>query len=135
MSCAPPSMRVGNDLPTCAEPADCNLQATAANLQPVNGTGRQSADAARHLAVARMFEVNRSSPKTRGTKGGIMAVSCEPSGGIGQGHTTVNQLDPMTRQNAALAQANSAATESLKEQAQCLAQAIGVFRHSTALRR
>jgi methyl-accepting chemotaxis protein len=46
----------------------------------------------------------------------------------------VNQLDQMTQQNAALVEQSSAAAESLKEQAQQLAQAILVFKPAGSLR-
>jgi len=40
----------------------------------------------------------------------------------------VTQLDQMTQQNAALVEQSSAAAESLREQANHLAQAVGVFK-------
>jgi methyl-accepting chemotaxis protein len=42
----------------------------------------------------------------------------------------VNQLDQMTQQNAALVEESTAAAESLKEQANRLAQVVQVFRTS-----
>jgi len=42
-------------------------------------------------------------------------------------HGAVNQLDQMTQQNAALVEESAAASESLKEQAQRLTEALRVF--------
>ncbi|MFT4242222.1 MAG: methyl-accepting chemotaxis protein [Acidovorax sp.] len=52
----------------------------------------------------------------------------EQSVGIAQVNDTVNQLDQMTQQNAALVEESSAAAASLREQAGSLAQAAGAFR-------
>ncbi|MEO5797435.1 MAG: chemotaxis protein, partial [Rhodoferax sp.] len=43
-------------------------------------------------------------------------------------NTSVSQLDQMTQQNAALVEESAAAAESLREQAQRLAEAVGVFK-------
>jgi methyl-accepting chemotaxis protein len=58
----------------------------------------------------------------------ITASTSEQSNGIGHVSGEVNQLDQMTQQNAALVEESAAATESLKEQAQRLAQAVRAFR-------
>ena len=58
----------------------------------------------------------------------ITAATSEQSGGVGQVHTAINQLDQMTQQNAALVEQSSAAAQSLQDQAQRLTQAIQVFR-------
>ena len=58
----------------------------------------------------------------------ITASTSEQSSGIGHVSGEVNQLDKMTQQNAALVEESAAATESLKEQAQKLAQAVRAFR-------
>ena len=58
----------------------------------------------------------------------ITAATGEQSGGVGQVHTAINQLDQMTQQNAALVEQSSAAAQSLQDQAQRLTQAIQVFR-------
>ena len=58
----------------------------------------------------------------------ITASTTEQSSGIGHVSGEVNQLDQMTQQNAALVEQSAAATESLKEQAQRLAQAVRAFR-------
>jgi methyl-accepting chemotaxis protein len=59
--------------------------------------------------------------------GEITAVSGQQSQGIGQVHSAVTQLDQMTQQNAALVEESAAASESLKEQAQRLTEALQVF--------
>ena len=58
----------------------------------------------------------------------ITAATSEQSGGVGQVHTAINQLDQMTQQNAALVEQSSAAAQSLQDQAQRLTQAVQVFR-------
>jgi hypothetical protein len=58
----------------------------------------------------------------------ISVAATEQSDGIGQVSATVGELDRMTQQNAALVEESAAATESLKDQAAKLAQAVGVFK-------
>ncbi|WP_277604534.1 methyl-accepting chemotaxis protein [Pelomonas sp. CA6] len=58
----------------------------------------------------------------------ISAASAEQSSGIEQIGAAVGQLDEATQQNAALVEESAAAAESLKEQAQALAQLVGEFR-------
>ncbi|MGM9424760.1 methyl-accepting chemotaxis protein [Hydrogenophaga sp. MI9] len=60
----------------------------------------------------------------------ITAATSEQSGGVGQVHTAINQLDQMTQQNAALVEESSAAAQSLQDQALRLSQAVQVFRAS-----
>jgi methyl-accepting chemotaxis protein len=60
--------------------------------------------------------------------GEITAATSEQSTGVGQINTAINHLDQMTQQNAALVEQSSAAAESLRVQAQQLAQAIQVFK-------
>jgi methyl-accepting chemotaxis protein len=62
--------------------------------------------------------------------GEITAASSEQSDGIGQVNTAVTQLDQMTQQNAALVEESAAAAESLRQQAQLLAQAVSSFKLS-----
>jgi methyl-accepting chemotaxis protein len=62
----------------------------------------------------------------------ITSASGAQSGGIGQVHTAVNQLDQMTQQNAALVEESTAATQSLMDHAQRLIQAVQVFRPARA---
>ena len=56
------------------------------------------------------------------------AATREQTQGIGQVSGAVSQLDQMTQQNAALVEESAAASESLKDQARHLVEAVGVFR-------
>jgi aerotaxis receptor len=58
----------------------------------------------------------------------ISAATQEQSKGIGQVDSAVAHLDQITQQNAALVEQSAAASESLKVQAERLAEAVGVFR-------
>ncbi len=60
--------------------------------------------------------------------GEISAAASEQSGGIGQVGQAVGEIDRMTQQNAALVEQSAAAAESLREQAQRLAQVVQQFR-------
>ena len=59
--------------------------------------------------------------------GEISAAAAEQSGGIGQVGQAVGEIDRMTQQNAALVEQSAAAAESLREQAQRLAQVVQQF--------
>jgi methyl-accepting chemotaxis protein len=66
--------------------------------------------------------------------GEITSSTLEQSNGIGQVNQAVTQLDQMTQQNAALVEQSAAAAQSMKEQADQLAQAVAMFklsRHET----
>jgi methyl-accepting chemotaxis protein len=58
----------------------------------------------------------------------ISAANEEQSSGIEQVNRAITQMDEATQQNAALVEEASSATESLKEQAARLAEAVAVFR-------
>ncbi len=60
--------------------------------------------------------------------GEISNATLEQSSGISQVNQAVTQLDQMTQQNAALVEQSSAAAESLKDQANRLAQTVAVFK-------
>jgi methyl-accepting chemotaxis protein len=68
----------------------------------------------------------------------ITSASAEQSAGVQQVGDAVSQMDQATQQNAALVEQSAAAAESLKSQAQHLAQAVAVFKlthagdHATA---
>ena len=65
----------------------------------------------------------------------ISAAASEQSQGIGEVNTAVSELDQMTQQNAALVEESAAAAESLREQAQRLADVVSTFKlSSSALR-
>ena len=58
----------------------------------------------------------------------ISSSSIEQSQGVGQINQAVSNLDQTTQQNAALVEETSAAAESLRQQAQQLAQAVSAFK-------
>jgi len=60
--------------------------------------------------------------------GELSASAREQSQGIGEVNTAVTQLDQVTQSNAALVEESAAAADSLKDQAQRLAEVIGTFR-------
>jgi methyl-accepting chemotaxis protein len=79
-------------------------------------------------AGSTMGEIVASVQRVSDIIGEITTASTEQSAGIGQVNGSVVQLDQMTQQNAALVEESAAAAESLKDQAQKLAGAVGVFR-------
>jgi len=62
----------------------------------------------------------------------ITSATLEQSSGIGQVNLAMTQLDQMTQQNAALVEQSAAAAQSLKDQADRLAQAVAMFKLSRA---
>jgi len=60
--------------------------------------------------------------------GEITAAANEQSGGIANVNQAVASLDQMTQQNAALVEQSAAAAQSLREQAEQLAQVVGTFK-------
>jgi methyl-accepting chemotaxis protein len=79
-----------------------------------------------------MGEIVGSVQRVSDIIGEISAASAEQSEGIGQVNVAVAELDQMTQQNAALVEQSAAAAESLREQAQRLAQVVSTFRLSGA---
>ncbi len=79
-------------------------------------------------AGSTMDEIVSSVKRVSDTIGEITAAAAEQSDGIGQVNSTVGQLDQMTQQNAALVEQSAAAAESLRDQAERLAQAVAVFK-------
>ncbi len=79
-------------------------------------------------AGSTMGEIVASVQRVTDIIGEITAAASEQSDGIGQVNTAVTQLDQMTQQNAALVEQSAAAAESLKDQAQRLAQVVASFR-------
>jgi len=75
-----------------------------------------------------MGEIVASVQRVSAIIGEITSASSEQSDGIGQVSTAVTQLDQMTQQNAALVEESSAAAESLRDQAQRLADLVGTFK-------
>jgi methyl-accepting chemotaxis protein len=79
-------------------------------------------------AGATMDEIVSSVKRVSDIIGEITAAASEQSGGIGLVNNSVTQLDQMTQQNAALVEESAAAAESLKEQAQRLAESVQLFK-------
>ena len=65
--------------------------------------------------------------------GEISMAATEQSTGLASVNQSVNQLDQMTQQNAALVEQSASAATSLSEQAQRLAQSVRVFQVSQPL--
>ena len=74
-----------------------------------------------------MTEIVESVQRVSDIIGEISSASHLQSDGIGNIHASVNQLDQMTQQNAALVEQSAAAAQSLKEQATRLTEVIDVF--------
>jgi methyl-accepting chemotaxis protein len=81
-----------------------------------------------HGAGATMTEIVGAVQRVTATVGEISDSAAEQSQGVGQVNSAVADLDRMTQQNAALVEQSTAASESLKEQAQRLARSLSVFR-------
>ncbi len=77
-----------------------------------------------------MDEIVGSVKRVSDIIGEITAAAAEQSHGISEVNTAISELDQMTQQNAALVEQSAAAAESLKSQAQNLAQAVAVFKVS-----
>ncbi len=78
-----------------------------------------------------MTEIVDSVQRVSDIIGEISAAASEQSDGIGQVNTAVLELDQMTQQNAALVEESAAAADSLREQAQRLAQVVSAFELSS----
>jgi methyl-accepting chemotaxis protein len=79
-------------------------------------------------AGARMREIVDSVSSVSGIVRDISAASAEQRNGIDQVGQAVNNLDTMTQQNAALVEQSAAAADSLKMQAQRLAESVARFK-------
>ncbi|WP_219339045.1 methyl-accepting chemotaxis protein [Tepidicella baoligensis] len=85
-------------------------------------------------AGATMSEIVTSVQRVTDIVGEISAAAAEQSDGIAQVNVAVAQLDQMTQQNAALVEQSAAAAQSLRDQAERLAQVIAAFRTGAAAR-
>ena len=83
-------------------------------------------------AGSTMDDIVRSVQQVTTLMSEINEASSEQSGQIGQVSQAVDQLDQMTQQNAALVEEGAAAAQSLKDQANRLAQAMGQFQLARA---
>ena len=79
-------------------------------------------------AGSTMSEVVDAAKRVSAIIAEITSSAAEQSQGIGQVNTAVTQLDQVTQQNAALVEESAAAAESLKLQAQQLAETVQRFR-------
>jgi methyl-accepting chemotaxis protein len=75
-----------------------------------------------------MNEIVASVQRVTDIIGEITAAASEQSEGIAGVNASVNQLDQMTQQNAALVEESTAAAESLKDQAAMLTRVVSTFR-------
>ncbi|MFN3376263.1 MAG: methyl-accepting chemotaxis protein [Burkholderiaceae bacterium] len=75
-----------------------------------------------------MEDIVRSVQRVTDMIGEITAAASEQSAGVSQVNQAVSNLDQMTQQNAALVEESAAAAQSLREQADHLAQVVAVFR-------
>jgi aerotaxis receptor len=114
----------------------------------VRSLARRSADAAKEIKSLIQASVDKVEAGTRLVDGAgqsmgdlqakvarvtdliaeISAATREQTSGIGQVGESVSELDQITQQNAALVEQSAAAAESLKAQANRLAEAVQVFR-------
>jgi len=103
----------------------------AKEIKALIGTSVDKVESGSKLVAAAgetMNEIVASVQRVSAIIGEITTASAEQSDGIGQVNIAVTQLDQMTQQNAALVEESSAAAESLRDQAQRLAQVVGTFK-------
>jgi len=79
-----------------------------------------------------MADIVQSVQRVTDMIGEITAASTEQSVGVAQVNQAVGNLDQMTQQNAALVEESAAAAQSLREQAEQLAQMVSVFKVNAA---
>jgi methyl-accepting chemotaxis protein len=90
----------------------------------------EAGSAQAHQAGTTMAEIVTQVKRVTDLIGEITSSTLEQSSGITQVNQAVSQLDQMTQQNAALVEQSAAAAQSLKEQADNLAQAVAIFKLS-----
>ncbi len=95
----------------------------SASVEKVETGSRLVADAG-----TTMNDIVRSVQSVTDMIGEITSASSEQSLGINQVNQAVGNLDQMTQQNAALVEESAAAAQSLREQAEHLAQVVSVFK-------
>jgi methyl-accepting chemotaxis protein len=81
-----------------------------------------------HQAGTTIRDIVDNAQKVSAFIGEISSASVEQSQGLAEVNGAVGQLDQMTQQNAALVEESAAAAESLRDQAQRLANLVAVFR-------
>ena len=103
----------------------------AKEIKALINTSVQKVDSGAQLvnqAGDTMNEIVQSVRRVADVIGEITAAASEQSGGIASVNNSIANLDQMTQQNAALVEQSAAAAQSLREQADQLAQAVAVFR-------
>jgi len=109
-------------------------QRSAAAAREIKGliedSGSKVANGSKLVAQAgdTMREIVDSVERVTGIMAEISAASQEQTSGIEQINAAILQMDTVTQQNAALVEETSAASAAMQEQADKLAQAVGVFR-------
>ena len=105
--------------------------AAAREIKDLIGNSSQRVeDGSRQVAQAgqTMTEIVGSVHRVSDIIGEVTAAAADQRDNLGQIHQSVRQLDQMTQQNAALVEQSAAASESLREQARLLAQAVRQFK-------
>ena len=103
----------------------------AKEIKALINTSVQKVDSGARLvsqAGDTMSEIVQSVRRVADVISEITAAAGEQSTGIAQVNTSIANLDQMTQQNAALVEQSAAAAQSLREQADQLAQAVAVFK-------
>ena len=110
-----------------AEAAKEIKQLISASVEKVETGSRLVTDAG-----ATMTDIVQSVQRVTDMIGEITAASAEQSAGVSQVNQAVGNLDQMTQQNAALVEESAAAAQSLREQADHLAQVVSMFKVDAA---
>jgi methyl-accepting chemotaxis protein len=83
-----------------------------------------------HQAGSTIRDIVDNAEKVSSFIAEITAATSEQAQGLAEINGAVGQLDQVTQQNAALVEQSAAAADSLREQAQRLAEVVAVFRLS-----
>ena len=110
-----------------AEAAKEIKQLITASVEKVEAGSRLVSDAG-----ATMTDIVQSVQRVTDMIGEITAASSEQSAGVQQVNQAIGNLDQMTQQNAALVEESAAAAQSLREQADHLAQVVSRFKVNAA---
>ena len=103
----------------------------AKEIKQLIGTSVEKVETGSRLvqdAGTTMQDIVQSVQRVNDMIGEITAASTEQSSGIAQVNQAVGNLDQMTQQNAALVEESAAAAQSLREQAEQLAQVVSTFK-------
>ena len=110
-----------------AEAAKEIKQLISASVEKVETGSRLVTDAG-----TTMTDIVQSVQRVTDMIGEITAASSEQSAGVSQVNQAIGNLDQMTQQNAALVEESAAAAQSLREQADQLAQVVSRFKVNAA---